>query len=55
MLVGGKVIHQPHCTRIGRILAEALANSVLTNYALKAITQREPPDHGNGEGRFGLA
>jgi membrane-associated phospholipid phosphatase len=52
MLVGGKVIHKPHYTRIGRISAEALASSVLTNYAIKAITQRERPDHGNGEGRF---
>jgi membrane-associated phospholipid phosphatase len=52
MLVGGKVIHKPHYTRIGRISAEALVSAVLTNYALKVLTQRERPDHGNGEGRF---
>jgi membrane-associated phospholipid phosphatase len=52
MLVGGKVIHKPRYTKIGRISAEALASAVLTNYALKGITQRERPDHGDGEGRF---
>ena len=52
LLVGGKVIHKPHLSRIGRISAEALANAVITNYALKGITQRERPNQGNGDGRF---
>ena len=51
-LIGGKVMNKPHYSRIGRISLEALVNSIMTNYALKAITQRERPDAGNGEGRF---
>lgn len=51
-LIGGKVINKPNYSRIGRISAEALVNSIITNYALKAITQRERPDHGNGDGKF---
>jgi membrane-associated phospholipid phosphatase len=52
MLAGGKVVHKPRYTNVGRIAAEALVSSVLTNYALKAITQRERPDQGDGDGRF---
>ena len=51
-LVGGKVINKPHYTRIGRLSAEALVTSILTNYALKGITQRERPDTGDGTGKF---
>jgi hypothetical protein len=51
-LVGGKVMNKPRYVRIGRNSAEALINSMITNYALKAVTQRERPDHGNGDGRF---
>ncbi len=52
-LIGGKVIHKPYLSRIGRISAEALASSILANYALKGITERERPDRRNGQGRFG--
>ena len=52
MLAGGKVIHKPRYTQVGRIAAEALVSSALSNFALKAITQRERPDQGDGEGRF---
>jgi len=52
MLVGGKVTDKPHYFQIGRNSAEALVNSVITNYALKAITQRERPNEGNGRGHF---
>jgi hypothetical protein len=52
MLVGGKVIHRPDYSHVGRISAEALVSALITNYALKAITQRERPDQGNGDGRF---
>jgi undecaprenyl-diphosphatase len=45
-------MNKPNYARIGRISAEALVNSILTNYALKAITQRERPDHVGGDGRF---
>jgi membrane-associated phospholipid phosphatase len=51
-LVGGKVLNKPRYSHIGRISAEALVNSIMTNYAIKAATQRERPDHGNGEGKF---
>ena len=51
-LIGGKIIHNPTYVQIGRISAEALINSIIVNYALKAVTQRERPDHGNGDGRF---
>jgi membrane-associated phospholipid phosphatase len=52
MLVGGKAIHKPYYSHIGRNSAEALANAVLTGYALKGVFQRERPDHRNGEGKF---
>jgi hypothetical protein len=52
MLVGGKVIHRPDYSNVGRISAEALVNALITNYALKAITRRERPDKGDGDGRF---
>jgi membrane-associated phospholipid phosphatase len=52
MLIGGKVIGKPHYSHIGRNSAEALVNAVITNYALKAITQRERPNEGNGRGHF---
>ncbi len=52
MLAGGKVIHKPHYSHIGRNSAEALVNAVLTSYALKGITQRERPNQGNGDGKF---
>ncbi len=51
-LVGGKITHKPRYSRIGRLSAEALVSAILTNYALKAITQRERPDQGNGNGSF---
>ena len=51
-LIGGKITNKPRYTQIGRLSAEALVSSIITNYALKAVTQRERPDHGNGEGRF---
>jgi membrane-associated phospholipid phosphatase len=51
-LIGGKIIGKPEISRVGRNSAEALVNSVLTNYALKAITLRERPEQGTGEGRF---
>ena len=51
-LIGGKVMNKPRYSQIGRRSAEALVNSIITNYAIKAITQRERPDHGNGDGRF---
>jgi membrane-associated phospholipid phosphatase len=52
MLAGGKVVNKPHYFQVGRNSAEALVNSVITNYALKAITQRERPNEGNGKGHF---
>jgi len=52
MLIGGKVVDKPHYFQIGRNSAEALVNAVITNYALKAITQRERPNEGNGHGHF---
>ena len=51
-LIGGKVMNKPRYSHIGRISAEALVNSIMTNYAIKAVTQRERPDHGNGDGKF---
>ncbi len=51
-LVGGKVIHKPHFTQIGRNSLEALANAVIVNYAIKGATGRERPDEGDGHGRF---
>lgn len=51
-LVGGKVIHKPNYTQIGRNALEALVNAILVNYAIKGVTGRERPDEGNGEGRF---
>ncbi|MBN1567400.1 MAG: phosphatase PAP2 family protein [Acidobacteria bacterium] len=52
MLAGGKIVHKPNYSHIGRISAEALVSSILTNYALKAITQRERPNQGSGDGKF---
>ncbi len=52
MLVGGKITHKPHYAHIGRISAEALVNSILVNYAIKGITQRERPNQGDGSGTF---
>jgi membrane-associated phospholipid phosphatase len=51
-MVGGKVIHEPRYSRIGRISTEALVNAILANYALKGISERERPDQRNGQGRF---
>jgi len=51
-LIGGKIIGKPEISRVGRNSAEALVSAVLTNYALKAITLRERPDQGEGDGRF---
>ncbi|HTY62806.1 MAG TPA: phosphatase PAP2 family protein [Acidobacteriota bacterium] len=51
-LIGGKIANKPRYTLIGRISAEALVNSIITNYALKEVTQRERPDHGDGNGHF---
>ena len=51
-LVGGKVMNKPHFSRMGRIAGEALVSSIIANYAIKGITQRERPNHGNGDGRF---
>jgi membrane-associated phospholipid phosphatase len=51
-LIGGKIIHKPDYTQIGRNAAEALVNAVITGYALKAITQRERPIQGDGTGNF---
>jgi membrane-associated phospholipid phosphatase len=51
-LIGGKITNRPDYQRIGRLSAEALVSSILTNYALKAMTLRERPDHANGDGRF---
>jgi membrane-associated phospholipid phosphatase len=51
-LIGGKIVHRPDYTTIGRLSLEALVNSIVTNYAIKGITRRERPNAGNGEGRF---
>jgi membrane-associated phospholipid phosphatase len=51
-LIGGKIIGRPDYTQIGRNAIEALANSVITNYALKGITRRERPNEGDRAGRF---
>jgi membrane-associated phospholipid phosphatase len=51
-LVGGRVINKPNISHAGRNAAEALANSIIVNFALKTITSRERPDQGNGNGRF---
>lgn len=51
-LVGGKIIGRPDYTRIGRNALEALANSVITNYAIKGIAGRERPNAVNGAGQF---
>jgi membrane-associated phospholipid phosphatase len=51
-LIGGKIIGRPDYTRIGRNALEALANSVITNYAIKGITGRERPDAAQGAGDF---
>ena len=51
-LIGGKVIHRPEISQVGRNAGEAWVNSVLINYALKGMTLRERPDQGNGDGRF---
>ncbi len=52
MLIGGKIVDKPHYVQIGRNSAEALVNAVITNYAIKAVTQRERPNQGEGKGRF---
>jgi membrane-associated phospholipid phosphatase len=51
-MVGGKVIHDPRYSRVGRISTEALVSAILANYALKGISERERPDQRNGQGRF---
>jgi membrane-associated phospholipid phosphatase len=51
-LVGGKIIDRPDYTQIGRNALEALANSMITNYALKGITGRERPNAVSGAGKF---
>lgn len=51
-LIGGKVIHRPEISQVGRNAGEAWVNSILINYALKGMTLRERPDQGDGEGRF---
>lgn len=51
-LIGGKVIDNSVYVQIGRNSLEALANAVITSYAIKGITQRERPNQGNGDGRF---
>ncbi len=52
MMIAGKITHKPAAFRAGVNAAEALANSVITNYAIKGVTQRERPDQDNGEGGF---
>jgi membrane-associated phospholipid phosphatase len=51
-LIGGKIIGRPDYTRIGRNAAEALANAIITSYAIKGITERQRPIQGDGTGRF---
>jgi hypothetical protein len=51
-LVGGKITNRPRYSKIGRLSAEALVSAILTNYALKGITQRERPNQGDGNGSF---
>jgi membrane-associated phospholipid phosphatase len=43
---------RPEVSHVGRNAGEAFFSSFLTNYALKGLTQRERPDHGNGDGKF---
>jgi membrane-associated phospholipid phosphatase len=50
-LIGGRIIHKPEYSRAGRNALEALANAVITSYALKAIAGRERPNEGDGNGR----
>ena len=51
-LIGGKIINKPDISRAGRNSAEALANAIMVNYAIKGITLRERPDQGIGDGKF---
>jgi membrane-associated phospholipid phosphatase len=52
LILTGKFTRKAGVSRIGWISAEALANALLTSYAIKGVTVRERPDQGNGEGRF---
>lgn len=51
-LIGGKIFNKPRYSQIGRLSTEALVTAILTNYALKGITQRERPNQGDGDGSF---
>jgi len=56
-LIGGAIVvggvkHEPELLKMGRLSAEAFANSFIVNYAIKGMTARERPDQNDGQGRF---
>jgi len=52
IFVTGLVTHSDHATETGVRAAEAAVNSAILYAALKAITARQRPYKGNGEGKF---
>ncbi len=48
----GEMTHNDHLSETGLLSGEAAIDAAGVTYGLKAITQRERPNAGNGDGRF---